>query len=217
MELPPAILCIGQNYAEHAIEMGHKGETELVLFMKNPASLIANGDSIVIPTCCEDEVDYEGELAVFIAEDCKDISIDEAMSYVAGYAVANDVSARVWQKQKNGGQYIRGKSFDTFCPLTQMIDANKVKDPQSLAIKTTLNGNVMQESSTARMIRGVAELISDLSTDMTLLKGTILLTGTPSGVGVARNPKVFLQDGDKVTIEIESVGTLTNTVSKKRS
>ena len=215
MQLPPAILCIGQNYAEHATEMGHEGETELVLFMKNPATLIANGDSIVIPSCCDNEVDYEGELAVFIGEDCKDVSIDEAMNYVAGYAVANDVSARVWQKQKNGGQFIRGKSFDTFCPLTKMIDANEVKDPQSLTIKTTLNGKVMQESSTDCMIRGVAQLISELSTDMTLLQGTILLTGTPSGVGAARNPQVFLQNADEVTVEIAGVGTLTNRVVKK--
>ncbi len=215
MQTPPAILCIGQNYSEHATEMGQEGATELVLFMKNPATVIANGDSIVIPSCCEHEVDYEGELAVFIGEDCKDVSVDAAMNYVAGYAVANDVSARVWQKQKNGGQFIRGKSFDTFCPLTQMVDAKEIGDPQSLMIKTTLNGAAMQESSTACMIRGVAELISELSTDMTLLKGTILLTGTPSGVGIARTPQVFLQDGDEVTVEIEGVGTLTNSVIKK--
>ena len=215
MQTPPAILCIGQNYSEHATEMGQEGATELVLFMKNPATVIANGDSIVIPSCCEHEVDYEGELAVFIGEDCKDVSVDAAMNYVAGYAVAKDVSARVWQKQKNGGQFIRGKSFDTFCPLTQMVDAKEIGDPQSLMIKTTLNGAAMQESSTACMIRGVAELISELSTDMTLLKGTILLTGTPSGVGIARTPQVFLQDGDEVTVEIEGVGTLTNSVIKK--
>jgi len=215
MQLPPAILCIGQNYAEHATEMRQVGASELVLFMKNPASLIENGDSIVIPSCCDDEVDYEGELAVFINEDCKDVSIDAAMSYVAGYAVANDVSARVWQKKKNGGQFIRGKSFDTFCPLTKMVDAKEIDDPQALMIKTTLNGNIMQESSTSCMIRGVAKLISELSVDMTLLKGTILLTGTPSGVGIAKDPQVFLQDGDEVKVEIEGVGTLTNKVVNK--
>ena len=215
MQMPPAILCIGQNYAEHATEMGQEGATELVLFMKTPATLIESGDSIVIPSCCEEEVDYEGELAVFINEDCKDVSIDEAMNYVSGYAVANDVSARVWQKKKNGGQFIRGKSFDTFCPITKMVDAKEIDDPQSLMIKTTLNGNLMQESSTSCMIRGVAKLISELSADMTLLKGTILLTGTPSGVGIARDPQVFLQDGDEVKVEIEGVGTLTNKVVNK--
>lgn len=215
MQSAPAILCIGQNYAEHATEMGQEGATELVLFMKNPATIIGNGDSIVLPSCCEHEVDYEGELAVIIGESCKDVSIDDAMHYIGGYAVANDVSARVWQKQKNGGQFIRGKSFDTFCPLTQMVDASVIEDPQNLTIKTTLNGAVMQESSTACMIRGVAELISELSTDMTLLKGTILLTGTPSGVGIGRTPQVFLEDGDEVTVEIEVVGTLTNSVVKK--
>ncbi len=212
---PPAILCIGQNYAEHAVEMGGQGTTELVLFMKNPATVIPNGQSIVIPSCCEHEVDYEGELAVIIGDDCKDVPIEKAMNYVAGYAVANDVSARIWQKQKNGGQFIRGKSFDTFCPLTQMVNAKEIPDPQDLLIKTTLNGNVMQESSTSCMIRSVAELISELSNDMTLLKGTVLLTGTPSGVGIARNPQVFLQDGDEIMVEISSVGTLINKVVNK--
>lgn len=212
---PPAIICIGRNYAAHAAEFGHDLQELPIIFFKNPASLIGSGESIVIPVVCAHhgpQVDYEGELAVIMGSDARDVPVDDALGCVAGYAVANDVSARWWQKHGSGGQYCRGKSFDTFCPMSPMVPASDVPDPQALHLTTCLNGEVVQDTSTSDMIFPVATLISELSRGMTLLEGTILLTGTPAGVGSAREPKRFLKDGDVVEIEIERVGTLNNPV-----
>ncbi len=186
-----------------------------MVFMKNPASVVANGDAIIIPAICREhgpQVDWEGELAVIIDRDCRDIAEASALAAVRGYAVANDVSARWWQKEGSGGQFCRGKSFDTFCPLSEMVPAAAVGDPQSLAIRTRVNGVVMQESSTSMMLFPVARLVSELSRGMTLAAGTVILTGTPAGVGAARKPPVFLKHGDVVEVEIERVGTLRNAV-----
>lgn len=212
---PPAIICIGRNYAEHASELGHEILEHPIVFFKNPASICGATDTIHIPTLCKHEgpqVDYEGELAVFIGRDCCCATLDNAMSFVSGYAVANDVSARWWQTKGSGGQYCRGKSFNTFCPLSDPVDAATVNDPQALAIRTTLNGEVVQESTTSSMIHPVAKLISELSTDMTLLAGTVLLTGTPAGVGAGRTPPLYLKDGDIIEVAIEGVGALRNQV-----
>jgi len=185
------------------------------VFMKNPAAICASGDAIVIPPICDEhgpQVDFEGELAVVVGCDCRDVTTDEAPDCIGGYAVANDVTARWWQKHGSGGQWIRGKSFDTFCPITEPVDATAIADPQNLTLRTWVSGELMQEASTADMLLSVYELIAELSRGTTLLKGTLLLTGTPEGVGVARQPQRFLRDGDEVIVQIEGVGRLQNTV-----
>lgn len=185
------------------------------VFMKNPAACCDSGDAIVIPPICREhgpQVDFEGELAVVLGEDCRDVDEASALNAVSGWAVANDVSARWWQKTGSGGQFVRGKSFDTFCPMTDPVPAGVVSDPQTLTLRTHVNGDLMQEASTADMIFPVRSLISELSRGTTLLAGTLILTGTPSGVGVARTPPSFLRHGDVVEIEIEGVGILTNPV-----
>ncbi|MFC1602903.1 fumarylacetoacetate hydrolase family protein [Pseudomonadota bacterium] len=210
------IFCIGLNYREHALETGKELPRYPVVFMK-PTTAIANPDAAIeLPKCCVrgPEVDFEAELAVVIGRTAKDVSEEEALNYVLGYTAANDVSARKWQKHAGGGQWIRGKSFDGFCPLgPALVTADEISNPQVLSINTVLNGQTMQQSNTADMIFSVAQLISFLSQDTTLLPGTIILTGTPSGVGVARKPPLFLADGDQVTIEIENIGQLNNSVT----
>jgi 2-keto-4-pentenoate hydratase/2-oxohepta-3-ene-1,7-dioic acid hydratase in catechol pathway len=218
MERPPAIFGIGRNYVDHAAEMNGEVPQRPVVFMKNPASVIGHGESIIIPRICDEpqeQVDYEGELAVILGRDCRDVEEGEALEYVAGYAVANDVSARWWQKEGSGGQFIRGKSFDTFCPMSKPVPAETVPDPQALSIRTTVSGELMQDGHTSNMIFPVAKLIAQLSRGMTLLKGTVILTGTPSGVGFARTPPRFLRGGDIVEISIEKLGTLRNPVRRE--
>jgi 2-keto-4-pentenoate hydratase/2-oxohepta-3-ene-1,7-dioic acid hydratase in catechol pathway len=151
-------------------------------------------------------------LAVIIGTTCRDVPRGDAMRAVRGYAIANDVSARWWQKSGSGGQFVRGKSFDTFCPMSRPVPTAKVPDPQSLRIVTKLNGEVMQDANTSQMIFPVATLIAELSRGMTLLAGTVILTGTPAGVGAARTPPRFLKDGDVVEIIIDGLGTLRNPV-----
>ncbi len=211
---PRAILCIGLNYRRHAEETGAALPEHPVLFMKNPGAAHHPNEPITLPRCSlGPEVDYEVELAVVIGKPARDVAEADALQYVLGYTVANDVSARRWQKHGGAGQWIRGKSFDTFCPSGPcLVTPDEVPDPQDLALSTTLNGRVMQQSNTSDMIFSVARLISELSRDMTLLPGTLLLTGTPEGVGVAREPKVFLKDGDTVTCTIDRIGELTNPI-----
>ena len=213
--VPPAILCIGKNYSDHAAEMGGKAPEALVMFMKNPASACGDGDSIVIPPICDEhgpQVDYEGELALIVGRDCRDVPEHDALSVLAGYAAANDVTARWWQREGGGGQFCRGKGFDTFCPIGAMVPGSAVRDPQSLRVVTRLNGMVMQDSSTSLMLHPVARIIAELSRGTTLLSGTVILTGTPAGVGFGRTPKVFMQAGDVVEVEIEGVGRVRNPV-----
>ncbi|MFM1867082.1 MAG: hypothetical protein RL591_490, partial [Planctomycetota bacterium] len=172
MRIPPAILAIGRNYADHAAEMGTKTDERPMVFMKNPASVCRHGDEIVIPKVCREggpQVDYEGELAFEIARDCRDVSEADAMSVIAGYRVANDVSARWWQKTGSGGQFCRGKSFDTFCPMTELVPAAAIADPQALEIETVLNGERVQHASTSLMVFPVRYLVAELSRGMTLL------------------------------------------------
>lgn len=214
---PPAIIAIGRNYAEHAAEMKAAVSEKPVVFMKNPASVIGDGEPIIIPRICDEpagteQVDYEGELAVIVGRHSRDVSEVDAMDFVSGYAIANDVSARWWQKQGSGGQFVRGKSFDTFCPLSAPTTRDKIPDPQKLRIETRLNGEVMQDASTASMIFPVRTLIAELSRGLTLLKGTVILTGTPAGVGAARTPPRFLKAGDVIEIAITGLGTLRNPV-----
>ena len=216
---PPAIICIGRNYAAHASELGNERPERPVVFYKNPAALAADGDPVVIPPICDEfgpQVDYEGELAVVIGRDARDVAPESALDHVSGYAGANDVSARWWQKEGSGGQYCRGKSFDGFCPVSTPVPASEVPDPQDLRLVTRLNGEVVQDASTAEMLFPVTTLVAELSRGTTLLAGTLLLTGTPAGVGAARDPQRFLADGDLVEIEIPGVGRLSNPISAGR-
>ncbi|MEY4117506.1 MAG: hypothetical protein RLZZ116_834 [Planctomycetota bacterium] len=218
MRIPPAIIAIGRNYADHAAEMGTKTDERPMVFMKNPASVCRTNDVIVIPRVCREggpQVDYEGELAFEIARDCRDVPEADAMSVIAGYRVANDVSARWWQKTGSGGQFCRGKSFDTFCPMTDLVPAGAVADPQNLDIETILNGQTVQKANTSLMVFPIRYLVTELSRGMTLLAGTIVLTGTPAGVGAGRNPPLFLKDGDTVEVKIAQVGHLVNKVREE--
>ena len=213
--VPTNIFCIGRNYVDHAAEFDKSVPEYPILFFKNTASLNDPGAPIRIPKCQMKgpEVDYEGELAIVIGKKAKDVSEKEALDYVLGYTASNDISARRWQILGGGDQWCRGKGFDTFCPLGPvLLTPDEVGDPQNLHIQTRLNGEVMQDSNTSHMIHSVAGLIAFLSQDTTLLPGTAILTGTPSGVGSARNPRIFLTDGDIVEVKIEKIGVLRNPV-----
>ncbi len=212
---PSSILCIGLNYHQHAIETGARLPEHPILFMKNPATLNHPGDSIVIPKSCMSppEVDYEAELAVVLKKAARNVKVSEALTCVAGYTIGNDVSARRWQKHAGGGQWVKGKSFDTFCPLgPALVTSDEIADPQALRITCTVNGHVMQDAHTSDMIFSVAQIIAYLSDDMTLLPGTVILTGTPGGVGFVRKPPVYLKPGDTVEMTIDPIGTLISPV-----
>ena len=216
---PVAILCIGLNYRQHAVETGTQFPEYPVLFMKNPAAIAHPGDPIILPSVCQDppQVDFEAELAVVVGRPARNVSAANALDYVLGYTAGNDVSARWWQKNGGGSQWIRGKSFDTFCPLgPELITADEIPDPRNLRLRCILNNEVMQDGNTSDMIFPVPELIEFLSQGTTLLPGTVILTGTPSGVGFVRQPPVFLRPGDVVSIEIEGVGVLTNPVAGEK-
>ena len=215
--VPTSILCIGLNYRHHADESGAKHPEIPILFMKSIASLQNPGDPITLPTHLKsDEVDYECELAVVIGKPCKNVSRENALDYVLGYTCANDVSARDWQIKFGGGQWCRGKAFDTFCPLGPvLVTTDEITNPNALKIKTTVNGETLQDWNTDDMIFDVPTLIEFLSGSSTLLPGTVILTGTPHGVGMARKPPRWLQSGDSVTIEIEKIGQLTNPVQNE--
>jgi 2-keto-4-pentenoate hydratase/2-oxohepta-3-ene-1,7-dioic acid hydratase in catechol pathway len=212
---PVNVFCIGLNYRDHAAETGMAAPPYPVVFMKPTSAVSHPGDPIRIPACRLQgpEVDYECELAVVIGKAARDVPEAEALRHIFGYTVGNDVSARRWQKHGGGGQWVRGKGFDTFCPLGPvLVTADEIPDPQRLRLKTTVNGTVLQDGTTADMIFSVARLVSFLSQDTTLLPGTVILTGTPAGVGFVRKPPVFLQPGDRVTVEVEGIGALANPV-----
>jgi 2-keto-4-pentenoate hydratase/2-oxohepta-3-ene-1,7-dioic acid hydratase in catechol pathway len=213
---PRAILCIGVNYRRHAAEFGSAIPQRPVLFLKPPSAVQDPGAPIELPVALASQsVDYEGELAVVIGRRCKNVSASEALAAVLGYTCANDVSARDWQKRPElgGGQWCRGKSFDTFAPLGPCLTlAAAIPDPQALELRTSVSGELRQQANTADMIFPVAELIAFLSGSTTLEPGTVILTGTPSGVGMGSDPPRWLQPGDTVSITIEGIGTLTNPV-----
>lgn len=211
---PVAILCIGLNYRQHAAETRAPLPQYPVVFTKNIASVQHPGEPILLPRWLRsDKVDYECELAIVIGKACKNVSREQAIEYVLGYTCANDVSARDWQKEGGGSQWSRGKSFDTFCPLgPRIVTPDEIPDPNALRIQTRVNGDTLQNWNTNDMIFDVPTLIEFLSGSTTLLPGTVILTGTPHGVGMARVPTRFLQPDDEVSIEIEKIGTLTNPV-----
>lgn len=213
---PTAVYAIGLNYRDHAAETGAPIPDHPVLFMKNIRAVIGPGDAIRLPRHLRsDEVDAEAELAVVLRRDCRNATRAAALDYVAGYTCANDVSARDWQLRRSGRQWCRAKSFDTFCPLGPwVVTPDELPDPLHLGIASRLNGRTMQESNTAQMIFDVPALLEFLSGDTTLPAGSVILTGTPHGVGMARTPPVWLQPGDTVTIEIEGIGVLENPVAE---
>ena len=201
---PSKIVCVGLNYRDHAEEQGTELPGAPLLFAKWPNALIGPGEPIVIPRV-SNQVDYEAELGVVIGERVRGVSEENALEAVRGYICLNDVSAR--DLQFSDGQWTRGKSADTFCPVgPQLVPAAEVPDPQALGIRCVLNGETMQDSTTANMIFTVAEIIAYASATMTLEPGDLIATGTPAGVGVFRDPPVLLKDGDEVTIEIDGLG-----------
>ena len=212
---PTAILCIGLNYKRHAAESNLPAPRFPVLFVKGANALQHPGEPIVIPTHLRsEEVDYECELAVVIGRKCKNVRRAEALDYVLGYTCANDVSARDWQIKHGGGQWCRGKFFDTFAPLgPRLVTREEIPNPNALRIRTILNDENVQDWNTNDMIFDVPALIEFLSGSTTLLPGTVILTGTPHGVGMASKPPRWLKPGDTVTIEIEKIGALSNPVA----
>lgn len=213
--VPSMIYAIGLNYKAHAEETGAQLPEFPVVFTKSPSSVLDPEGTILLPRHLHsDQVDYECELAVVIGKPCKNVSPENALDYVLGYTCANDVSARDWQKKFGGGQWVKGKSFDTFCPLGPiLVTADRIPNPQILPIRTILNGEVRQESFTGDMIFSVAEIISFLSGSTSLMPGTVILTGTPEGVGMAANPPRFLKQGDELVVEITGIGMLHSQVA----
>lgn len=209
---PEKVICVGLNYADHAREGGVEPPLVPVIFSKFPTTVRAHGDPIVLPRLSK-EVDYEAELVAVIGLGGRHIPEDQARRHVAAYCCGNDVSARDWQLRKPGGQWLLGKSFDSFAPFgPELVTADEIPNPNDLAIQLRLNGRVMQDSSTAQFLFPVEKLVSYVSGVCTLSPGDVLFTGTPSGVGFARKPPVFLQPGDVVEVEIQSIGILRNPV-----
>ena len=210
IQRPSKIVCVGMNYRDHAAEAGLDVPERPMLFAKWPSSLAGSGDAIVIPPLSE-QIDYEAELAVVIGSRVRDVPVADALGSVAGYLCLNDVSARDLQFQDR--QWTRAKSFDTFTPVgPRLVPREEVPDPQRLAIRCLVNGEALQDSSTAEMLFSVAEIIAFASGGITLEPGDLIATGTPAGVGFTREPPVFLRPGDEVTVEIEGIGALTNPV-----
>lgn len=207
---PEKIVCVGLNYRAHAIETGKQPPTEPVIFAKLPSALIGPDDPIVLPAV-SDRVDFEAELVVVIGRTAKLVREEDAMDHVFGYCCGHDVSSRDWQYEHSGGQWLLGKSFDTFAPLgPTIVHKSAIENAENLRIQMHLNGEVMQDSSTSDLIFSIPFLISHLSKIFTLRPGDLIFTGTPSGVGVARKPPRFLQPGDECTVEIEGLGQLKN-------
>jgi len=207
---------IGRNYAAHAIEQGAPVPEHPLVFMKNIRSLALHGEDIVIPPAArqpENRTDFEAELGVVIGRDARDVDRADALDHVLGFCAANDVSARWWQKEGAGGQFCLGKSFDTFCPIGPcLVTPDELGDPMDLAIACRVSGETMQQARTGDMLFPIDELIARLSRGTTLGAGTLILTGTPEGVGMARDPQRWLDAGDTVEVEIEGIGVLRNAV-----
>ena len=209
---PEKIICVGGNYVDHVKESGQEIPSEPVIFAKYPTAIRADGDPVVLPRLSR-EVDFEAELVVVIGAGGRYIPEESAMEHVAGYCCGNDVSARDWQLKKPGGQWVLGKSFDSFAPIGPvLVTRDEVPDPEALQIQLRLNGRTMQDSNTNQFIFSLARLIHYVSGVVSLSPGDLLFTGTPPGVGFARNPPVFLKPGDRMEVEIEGIGVLRNEV-----
>lgn len=210
---PGKIIAIGLNYSDHAAESGAKPPSKPIVFAKFSNTLAAHGDTLIWYNDQTPNMDYEAEFGIVIGKTAYRINDADALSYVGGYVCANDLSARDLQSGDEGKQWVLGKTLDGTCPIGPCLTtSDEIPDPQSLNIKCILNGQIMQNSSTAQMIFGTAKLVAYLSHYFTLNAGDLIITGTPPGVGAARKPPVWLKDGDTVTIEIEKIGALTNTI-----
>lgn len=208
---PRKIVAIGLNYMDHVRETGLDAPKVPLIFAKFPSSLAADGQVVVVDRALTERVDWEVELAVVIGSTARNVAVADALSHVFGYSVANDLSAR--DIQASDGQWVRAKSLDGFCPLgPEIVTADEVSDPQQLALRTLVNDEVMQESNTSEMIFSVAELIAWCSRSFTLEPGDVLLTGTPWGCGEFMDPPRSLQDGDEVSVSVNSIGTLSNRI-----
>ncbi|HIC88926.1 MAG TPA: FAA hydrolase family protein [Anaerolineae bacterium] len=206
---PTKVIAIGLNYMDHCREQNVSPPKHPIIFAKFPSAIVGPGATITWDPALTSQVDFEAELAVVIGREARHISAADAMNYVFGYTCANDVSAR--DLQFGDRQWVRGKSLDSFCPLGPwIVTADEISDPHNLAIRSRVNGTVMQESNTGEMIFNIPTLIEFCSQAFTLYPGDVILTGTPHGVGVFREPQVFLQHGDEVVIEIEGIGELRN-------
>lgn len=213
--VPGKIVAIGRNYREHAEEGGADLPSAPLLFAMFPSSLIGTGEPIRIPPG-HDRVDYEAELAVIIGRRAYGVDASDALDFVQGYTALNDVSDRAAQSAE--GQWVRAKSFDSFTPIgPRLVPREEISDPQRLAIRCWLNGELVQDGTTADMVFGVADLIAFISSTITLEPGDVIATGTPAGVGVFRDPPLFLRPGDEITVEIEGIGRLTNPVQERAS
>lgn len=214
--VPSNILAMGLNYHHHAAETGLDIPKYPILFMKATSSITGHQEPILLPSAAPDNVDFEAELAVVIGKSVKNLQPSEAMDCILGYTCANDISARDLQLRQHG-QWVHAKSFDTFCPLGPcLVTTNEIPDPNRLHIRALLNeSHVLQDASTSDMIFNIASIISFLSQSMTLLPGTVILTGTPEGVGFTRNPPLFLRKGNRITVEIDGIGRLSNPVLKE--
>jgi len=207
--VPGKIVAIGLNYQDHIRESGQAPPEVPLVFAKFPTSVVADGVPIRLPRALTERVDWEVELAVIIGRRAHDVAVEDALDHVFGYTIGNDVSAR--DLQFSDGQWVRAKSLDTFCPLGPLlVTADEIPDPQALRLVCRVNGEVMQDATTGLMVFGVAELISRLSRAFTLDPGDVIATGTPPGVGWARDPKRLLLDGETVAVEIEGIGVLEN-------
>jgi 2-keto-4-pentenoate hydratase/2-oxohepta-3-ene-1,7-dioic acid hydratase in catechol pathway len=213
--VPTDILCIGLNYRDHAAESNSTIPKVPMLFIKASGTLNNPGDPIPVPRLSS-MIDFEAELVIVIGKSAKNVSREKALEHVFGYTCGNDVSARDWQrdKEKGGGQFARGKSFDGFCPLgPAIVTKDEVPNPNTLKIRSLLNGKVMQDHTTADMIFDVPALVESLSSTLTLRPGAVIMTGTPHGVGFARTPPVWLKPGDTIEVEVEHIGRLSNPVT----
>ncbi|RZC33850.1 FAA hydrolase domain containing protein [Asbolus verrucosus] len=210
---PDKILCVGMNYKEHCNELNMPYPLEPIIFSKFASTIVGPGDNIIKPSCSE-ALDWEVELVVVIGKEGKQIKIEDAYDYILGYTVGQDLTARDWvTKEKNGGQFLLGKSMDTFCPLGPcVVTKDEISDPHGLRLKTWVNGTLKQNGSTSEMVHRIDKLISYLSSLMTLYPGDLIMTGTPSGVGFFRTPPEALRPGDLVESEIEKIGRLSNRV-----
>jgi 2-keto-4-pentenoate hydratase/2-oxohepta-3-ene-1,7-dioic acid hydratase in catechol pathway len=209
---PEKVICIGLNYADHAAESGAAIPTEPVVFNKFSTAVQAPGGPIVLPKC-SDQVDYEAELVVIIGTGGRNIPVEKALEHVAGYTCGHDVSARDWQLRKPGGQWLLGKTFDTFAPFgPALVTADEVGDAGCLRIALRVDGQTLQDSNTRQLIFRIDQLVSYVSGVCTLKPGDVIFTGTPRGVGAARKPPIFLRPGNRVEVEIERLGILENPV-----
>lgn len=209
---PQKIICVGLNYRDHAAESGAPIPREPVLFSKFTTALVGNDEAIILPPVSK-KVDYEAELVLVIGKKGRNLTAKAAAEAIAGYTIGHDVSARDWQLEKDGKQWLAGKTFDTFAPTGPwLVTADEVPDPQALGIRLRINGKVMQDSNTKQMIFSPADVVAYVSQVITLMPGDLIFTGTPPGVGFARKPPVWLQPGDVVEVEIDGLGVLRNPV-----